>query len=217
MINKIQKHTIAFIAFQYILIAPFAHALGPVDGEVGIQSWDDSASGSLLLDDHESDGFFDGTTGLYAELWLGDKWGLSARYYDSPFKGTLLKVEEHAQINILRRLISISDNTYLALGAGYENLELDNSGKSISGPRLLAAGRIGVVGIVYVYGQAAWIPDLGSFEEINDIEAFDLEFGVVIDPLPFTSIKLGYRRYEFDHSQGNTNSSGFLLGAGIHW
>lgn len=194
------------------MLAPLpSHALGPVDGELGLLYWNDSVSGSLF------DGELDlGTGGLYGELWLANKWGVSGRYYRSDFEGTRFDSSKHFYLDAKRRFLSATDNTYFAIGFGFENFDLSSGGSS-SGLRLVADGRLGLAGIVYFYGLAAWIPELESFADLDDIDAKELEFGLAADPLPFATLKLGYRQYDIDHNLGSTESDGLIFSAGFHW
>lgn len=188
-----------------------ALALADVNGELGLIYWNDSVSGSLI------DGELDvGTFGVYGELWFGNKWGVRANYYNADFENTNFATAKHVTVDVKRRLLSATDNSYLAVGLGYDHFDLEGSGTA-SGFRLVTDGRLGLAGIVYAYGQFAWIPALGDVNGLNDVSATEWEFGLVLDPLPFVSVRAGYRIYDIDHSQGGTKSDGFLIGGGVHW
>ena len=209
--NISKTFSLCCLASGVFLTSFNSHALGPVDGEIGLQYWSDSVNGSFS--DTELDA---GTGGIYGELWLSNKWGIRANYYRNPFEDTRFESSGQLNLDIKRRFLSPTDNSYFAIGLGYENLDLKNSGSS-SGPRLVADGRLGLVGILYFYGQFAWIPVLQSFDNVDDIEARETEFGLVLDPLPFLSLRLGYRNYDIDHNLGSTGADGLIFAGGIHW
>ena len=123
-------------------------------------------------------------------------------------------------VDVKRRLFSATDNTFFAAGMGWERLRLDN-GQSSQGIRLSLEGHIGVAGIARVYGESIWLPSLEDADGYEDLSGMEFETGVVFDPLPFISIRAGYRRlkldYSFAGSDADNTSQGILIGTGIHW
>jgi hypothetical protein len=215
------KRTAAWIAIAIavsmamLASASPARALGPVDGEAGIFWWANDFEGSLSNGDIDA-----GALGGYGELWLGERWGMRGSLYRSDLEDVGLDSSDHIAIDLKRRFLSATDNTFFALGLGWEDIDLE-SGESTSGARLMAEGRVGLAGAVYFYGQTAWIPDLDDVAGRTDIDGREYEIGVVFDPLPFLSLRAGYRRFrlDFDDATGSDSqeTKGFLLGAGVHW
>jgi hypothetical protein len=62
--------------------------------------------------------------------------------------------------------------------------------------------------------------DLGLREDLSSIS---VETGLVLDPLPFVSLRLAWRYHITDYTGGITGAStressyGVVLGGGIHW
>lgn len=195
-----------------------AWALGPVDGEVGVFWWASNFNANVLSDDANA-----GALGGFGELWWDQKWGLRGALYRSDLKDLDLGTTNEYNLDFKRRLVSLTDNTFLAAGVGYERLSLDGGGHS-SGPRLVLEGRLGVVpGIVYLYGETAWLPSMSDASDRSDIDGSTFEAGLSYEPLPFFSIRAGYRTFKLDFQNdmsgenGSTRISGFLFGGGFHW
>ncbi len=155
------------------------------------------------------------------QIWLNDKWsGQSSLHTTNGFdKGQ----NGHSQwtIDIKRRLLSATENTYLAMGLGWNDLTATD-GESSSGVRFVAEGRVGIFGPAYLFGQAAlspWMSDLG-----NNIDPYgkELELGLAVDPIPSLSFRAGYRSYWLDSADSSADTSirhtdGFYIGGGVHW
>lgn len=190
-------------------------ALGPLDGEVGVEWWNSQYAGSVL------DGDLDvGSFSLRAESWLSDSWGLKGAYYNSDIEQGSLQNEGRFSLDLKRRLISPTDNTFLAAGIGWENIQLATGGNS-NGLRLSLDGRVGLLGMVSFYGQAAWMPALSDADSFSELSGTEFETGLVLDPLPFLSIRAGFRQFDLDYNSGLGNGSsrtnGLILGTGFHW
>ncbi len=190
-------------------------AAGPLDGSVGIEWWNTQYSGSLLDGDLDA-----GSFSARAETWWGDSWGLKGAFYSADLEQGNLQDQQRFSLDLKRRLISPTENTFLAAGIGWENIQMEAGGSS-SGLRLSLDGRVGLVGMVSLYGQAAWMPSLGDTNGFSDISGMEFETGVVLDPLPFLSIRAGFRQFDLDYNSGGdsgaTRASGVILGTGFHW
>ncbi len=161
-----------------------------------------------------------GSFSARAEAWWSDSWGLKGAYYNADLEQGDLQDRRRFSLDLKRRLISPTENTFLAAGVGWENIQMETGGSS-SGLRLSLDGRVGLVGIVSLYGQAAWMPSLGDADGFVDMSGMEFETGVVLDPLPFLSIRAGFRQFDLDYSSGgdpgSTRASGIILGTGFHW
>lgn len=204
-------------AMSQIFVTTSASAVGPVDGEIIVSLWNNQFSSDVL--DGEADV---GSLAISGELWLGDNWGARLARYDSDLEDTPLDNQSRTQIELRRRLFSASDNNFFALGVGLEDIDLVN-GESSSGLRLSAEGRVAVTPIAYLYGRGAYLPDMDDAGNFKNMTGSEFEIGVSFTPLPFVSLKLGYLTLDLDYdntltdSSGNTQSDGFLIGAGLHW
>ncbi|MFT5112253.1 MAG: opacity protein-like surface antigen [Parasphingorhabdus sp.] len=192
-------------------------ALGPLDGEVGVFWWSNQTDSNGFDED-----FLDNATlSGFAEAWWNQKWGVKGSLHRSDMKSIGLDDTDHFSIDLKRRFFSLTDNSFMALGAGWEEIDLGNGIGSSSGPRLTAEGRVGLGGVFSFYGQTSWLPDLGDAGNRSNLEGREIEAGLSFDPAPFMSLRLGYRRFRLDFDNGGANdtaeSDGFILGAGIRW
>ena len=206
------------ISFLFLLLLCMpSHAAGPFDGEITIDWWANELSGDPF------DGSLDvGTLSLRAEGWWDQKWGVRGGFNLSDIETEGLEDRRRFKLDVKRRLISPTDNTFLAAGMGWERLRLEN-GESSQGVRLSLEGRVGLGGVATLYGESIWLPGLDNTDSYSDVSGVEFETGVVFDPLPFLSIRAGYRKFKLDYSltgggsDGDSSSQGVLLGAGIHW
>lgn len=192
------------------------YALGPLDGEITIDWWSNELSGDPF------DGTLDaGTLSLRAETWWDQKWGVRGGLSLSDIDDSQLEDRHRFNFDVKRRLISPTDNTFIAAGLGWENLRLEN-GENSQGVRLSLEGRLGLGGFATLYGESILLPNLDDADGYRDLSATEFEAGVVFDPLPFVSIRAGYRQFELDYNlssgrSGESSSQGIIIGTGIHW
>lgn len=156
------------------------------------------------------------------EGWLNDKWsGESSIYHANGLEKGLADASQWT-LDIKRRLLSSTENTYLAMGLGWNDVAISES-ESSSGMRFVAEGRVGIYGPAYLFGQAAYSPWMSNIG--NQIDPFgkELDLGLAVDPLPSMSFRAGYRGYWLDSAESSDESSirrqadGFYIGGGIHW
>ena len=199
-------------------VTSWAHADEPtIDGNVNLAWWSNNVSASAL------DPSFDiGSVGGNADLWWRRRWGLGGSLFQSDVaEANSAAGQDFTSIDVKRRILSPTQNNFLALGLGYENIGLGVDGNT-QGPRLLLEGRLGLTPIVYVYGQTAWLPALEDTGRIADPDGLELEAGVSINPLPYLSFRAGYREFRLDFkslegANESTRSKGVVFGAGIHF
>ena len=209
-------------SFQIVFLALFlfsskTFALGPVDGELNLNLWNNDFDADIL--DGELDA---GSLTIDGDFWLFDKWGMRAAYYRADLEGSALDNRTRIQLEARRRFISVTDNSFIALGAGVEDINLE-TGQDTTGLRLSLEGRVALTPAVYFYGRYAVVPDLQDAGNLEDISSSEYEAGVRFTPFPFLHLKFGYLNYELDYDNTatamseSTKSSGFILGAGVHW
>jgi hypothetical protein len=212
--------------FALLLAAP---AVAAVDGEVELRYWANDTSFEFSGEPEESNGM--PGAGLRAEIVVIKRLAFSGEIYklsgEDNFDGldvtqTILDAKWH--------IIAPTRNTYFGLGLGYMNYELEGDGATddTGGFRVVADGRFGFAGILYVYGRLAYLPSLDNIEEDGQTFAegdtgTDLDIGLGIEPLPLLSLWVGYRTQSFDFSEpGGPGSltigqSGAYIGAGVHF
>ena len=130
--------------------------------------------------------------------------------------------DEQTVVDLKVRILNATDNSFLALGLGWEQDRFGAEGDA-SGARIMAEGRLGVLGFLRLYAEAGWAPYLGDVGSRRDMSSISVETGFVLDPLPFVDLRLGWRYQITDYtgvitgSAGSEGSYGVLLGGGIHW
>ncbi len=205
-----------------LFVAAPAFAMGPVDVEVGVKYWFSETD----FDIGEASQSFDSEDlSFFGRLWLGDKWGVHAGQHvadvDMGEGGFELK---YLNLDVRRKIISPTDNNYLALGAGYQQVEFSEGpdGEDSSGWRVVVEGRVSLAGIVHGYAEAAYMFGMDDIEELQ-IDGWEAEFGVAIKPVPFLRILAGYRMVTTDlevderipiraRSYGSLEPAGFFVG-----
>lgn len=209
------RHLLIACAF-----AAGALAAGPVlaaDAEAGIVWWANDVD--IDIGDGEVDA---GALGFHASLWLDSGWGLKGAMYNSDLEDVGEDDGQYLSVDAAYKLLSVSENNYLALGAGWEDIDL-GTGISTSGPRVGVAGRVGIVGLVYGYAEAAWFPELDDSGGLSDLSGNELELGIGMDVFPFVRVRAGYRRFDLDFDStdtdggGSATASGLLVGGALHW
>jgi hypothetical protein len=205
------------------LFASPALAMGPVDGEFGAVWWANDAGSRFGTESLSVDG---GAPGYRAELWFVKKYGLRAERYSSDSGGGS---SDFTSLDFMWRAFSPTENNYLAIGAGWQQIDLDTIGLSgeTSGPRLALEGRIALGGLFYIYGQGYYLPSLDdaqavdpAFGPLRNMDGHMLEAGLSWKIAPFMSMRGGYRRQDLNFTttlldveiDGEAEWSGFLLG-----
>jgi len=201
----------------FTLPAPGVLAAGPVDGEAGLNWWANDFDADLGAGDVDAGAF-----GGHLQLWWKETWGLKGALYRSDLAdaGDAGDVD-YLSVDLKRRLVSVTENNFLAAGLGYEQLDL--RGGDTQGLRLLVEGRVGLVGAVWAYGHSAWMPVFDDTAAREDQDAWEFEAGVGFSPLPFLKLSAGWRKFTLDFTDTATGSarsnsaSGPVFEAGVKW
>lgn len=190
-----------------------------------------SAHAFSILDSHASDGQWWNETGSqvgsdklykYGEQWWDQKWGARGALYHRDTTGLDFENNKHLAVDVKRRLFSMSGNSYLAVGLGWDDIELPGDTYT-TGMRFVAEGRYDVFKRAYFFGQAAYTPWLSEVEDMAGPNGRELEVGLAVNPFPSMSLKAGYRNYWLD--SGNTDddslyssgNNGVFIGGGLSW
>lgn len=154
--------------------------------------------------------------------WLNNKWQGQSSLYKTKSLDVGLPDTSQWSVDITRRLLSGKQNTYLAMGLGWNDIEMA-AGESSSGMRFIAEGRVGIYGPAYIFGQAALSPWMTNLGQLVDPFGKELEIGLAVDPLPSLSVRAGYRGYWLDSAEPSSETSlrsqtdGFFIGGGLRW
>lgn len=155
-----------------------------------------------------------------SEAW-SDKWGVSASLLqnnDDDVFG-LPKDSEYINLDVKRRFGS-HEKRSLDIGLGWQELNVQSQIEA-SGPKLSLEGKVSLFDDFQVYGTTAWLPDLDDNLNESNASAYELEAGVLFQPLPSVSLRAGYRHFSLDTDDDLIeqlgSSSGFLLGTDLSW
>ena len=158
----------------------------------------------------------------YGALWWNRTWGLRGALNRFPEDQVDQAPNEQLQVDIQRRLQSPVSDSYLSVGLGWEQNHFGSQG-SLSGLRLSAGGRVHLPGVVSVYVNTGWSPNLKHLGTRQDVSTISVETGLVIEPMPFISLRAAYRYHLTDYTESVTGhdrrevTDGFRFGGGIHW
>ena len=209
---------LAMVAFLGSRLPVFA--LGPLDVAVTAYYWN---ADTEVFGQTEASGDLGGR----AEVWF-KRLGVMGELFRLRPEGSLNDLDfDYMSLDVQWRLLDLTENNFLAVGAGYEKIDVkapdidDNS----TGPRVMAEGRVGLTSILWFYGRAAYMPDLSDVDAgtvtFTNGSAFEYEFGLQIKPFPFLQLYGGYRQHkdEFDVPLGTTTvkHDGILVGAGVNF
>ena len=201
---------------MFLLNCSQSHALGLVNGEAGLTYW------VTDVDELDSTSLEAPPVGGFGELWLNQKLGIRASLYRLKEENVIMASDEQITVDLKYRLASLTNNTFLAAGVGWEQDRFGSEG-SVSGSRIVVEGRVGFLGIVRIFGEAGWTPDMGHIGLRQDISAIGVEAGLVLDPLPFVSLRTSWRYHITDFTGAITGTSsreasyGVVMGVDIHW
>ena len=197
------------------LLNPASGGESGFDGSAYVSWWSNDFSANAL------DASFDaGTVGIDAEAWWNQGWGLKGSLYKADvLESNSGQGPDFLSVDVKRRLISPTLNNYLALGLGWQSVDLTKEADT-EGYRFLLQGGIGLTPVLSVYGHTAWLPGLVSSDEIRDPKGLELEAGIAVKPFPFISFRAGYRAFTLDYvsvqgANETSKSRGVVLGAGI--
>lgn len=154
------------------------------------------------------------------EVW-SNNWGVSASLLqnDSDDVFGLPQDSEYLNLDVKRRFGG-EDKSNLQLGFGWSELNIDEQIEA-SGPSLSLSGRLNIIDNFKVYGATSYFPELDDSLNDNDATAYEIEAGLLYQPVPYISFKAGYRVFELDLEdpiiEDIGSSSGFLLGTDFSW
>jgi hypothetical protein len=177
-----------------LALAP-AYALGPVDGEVATVWWQNEFDSTTSSASTSSDA---GAPGLRAQLWVLQRYGLRASQWGSNPDGS--DGADYSSVDVMWRALAPTENNFLALGVGWQQMDVEGLGHSTDGVRMAIEGRVGLLTVLQGYAAGAYTPSLsdvpvvmptaGRFEELD---AYEYELGVAWNALPFMDVHAGYR------------------------
>ncbi len=228
-----RKTTIFVFIVLLIALATPVFALGPVDVEAGASYWlSDTKVAAGETTTVSSDDI-----SLWAQIWV-KKWGAKAAVYKTDLSDDIVEGPQqidYTSLDFRYKVVRFSENNFLALGMGYQSIDVDTNEGSIdsSGWRLSAETHVGLARIVNFYGEGAYyfgMDDLkgGGKTSGENLNGWELEVGVSIKPFPFFNIRAGYRQSNVDFDMtpeeakaagpgSSIKPDGFIVGISINF
>jgi hypothetical protein len=185
-------------------------AAGPVDGEVSALWWANEYDRNTQTSNVSEDG---GSPGLRAELWMLERYGVRASMFGSDVSDS--QGADYASVDVMWKALAPTENNFVAVGLGWQQMDLQGLAQETSGMRLAVEGRFGLVGMLYGYGSASYLPDLDDAAasdplagRLEDIDAFEYELGLAWNALPFMNVHAGYRVNNLSFTQETIQVAG---------
>jgi hypothetical protein len=185
----------AFCSLLCLPLSAPALALGPVDGEVSTVWWandfDTDSQGVTTSSDA-------GAPGLTAQLWAFKRFGVRASQFSS--EPDDMDGIDYRSFDFMWRPLSPTENNFVAVGLGWQQMELPGFADDTSGARVTVEGRVSLMGMVYAYGHGSYLPSLDDADAIDpavsrfeDLNAYEYELGIAYNAAPFMDVHAGYR------------------------
>ena len=171
-----------------------AHAIGPVDAEVGLAYWnaETEATGSTSENAAAPAGF--------GNVWLKNALGFGVSRYEASPEGTLQGADsDFTAVDAKWRFLNATRNNFVAVGLGAEKVGIVDD--STTAARIVVEGRVSIK-MVYVYGKGAYLPSLGDMTisgvTYDGKTGTELEAGVAVHPIPLLSVYAAYKSNSID-------------------
>ncbi len=233
------------IAIALIALAAPIFAAGPADVEFGVKYWmsdPDLSIGegrdSSTIDTDASDLAF------YGKIWIG-KWGVAASRYKTKMEvdteplrapGEASITGTYLAIDIKRKIFSPSETSYLAVGVGFEQIDVEFPGREFfpldtQGFRLNVEGQVSLAKKIRGFAELSYyisMDDPKFIEEANsDTDGYEFELGAALQIFPHVDLLAGYRasevEYDFREPGGpgrftiTQEPAGFFVGAAMRF
>jgi hypothetical protein len=214
---KTVTRTIAICSLLCGLLCVPALAAGPIDGEVSAVWW----ANDFTMDSESANTSSDaGAPGLRAELWMLNRYGVRASQFGSEPDGT--DSADYTSVDVMWRALSPTENNFVAVGLGWQQMDLPGLDESTSGARVTVEGRVSLMGMLYGYGHGTYLPSLSDATPANpdlgrfsDLDAYEYELGVAWNAFPFMDVHAGYRVNNLSFTQAPAETLGVPSGVGV--
>jgi hypothetical protein len=217
--KRISWIAVAFVAVC-LMMPSSALALGPVDVDAKLMYW----MGELDIEGEGGDDM-DGA-GLDLDLWFTDKLGATLLYYPLSGGGMLDGLDADYMSLDLKWKVYSPDGGYVAVGAGYQDNSLGDSGDDLdtSGFRVFVDGVVDFNETIQGYASYVFLPSLDSLDEgfVDDGDGSEYELGVRFN-VAKVDLYAGYRAHNmsFDILFGgptiDIDNDGFVAGVGFRF
>jgi hypothetical protein len=214
--SKVMHRSIGRILVAAVVVAGLAMgpslAAGPVDGEITAVYWLSDTKFDLAGLDSGSEK--SEAIGFRAELWFVKKLGVSAGLFPAELADSDETID-YNNLDVKWRLLSPTENNFLAIGAGWQQIDVDS--EDTGGVRVVLDGRVALVGFLYFYGRAAYVPSLSDVGDLRGGSMTELEAGLMIKPAPFIQLFAGYRSNDVGFDGVDWTTDGAVAGVGVNF
>ena len=184
-------------------------AAGPIDGEVSAIWWANDIDTKSEAGATSADA---GAPGLRAELRMFERYGLRADQSRSDADGA---GADYTNVDFMWRALAPSENNFVAVGLGWQRMDIDGFASDISGVRVSVGGRVELPAGLYAYGHGSYLPSLQDADsenpvlgEFKDLDAHEYELGVAWEATPVIRVHAGYRVNRLSFTQDGIPASG---------
>jgi hypothetical protein len=202
---------VAAVVVASLAIAP-SLAAGPVDGEITAVYWLSDTKFDVTGEDTGTEK--SEAIGFRAELWFVKKLGVSAGLFAADLADSDETID-YNNLDVKWRVLSPTENNFLAIGAGWQ--QIDVGGEDTGGVRIVVDGRVALVGFLYFYGRAAYVPSLSDVDGLEGGSMTELEAGLMIKPAPFLQLFAGYRSNDVGFDGVDWTTDGLVGGIGFNF
>jgi hypothetical protein len=201
--------------FFFGLCAPI-YAFEPTDTRIDLFTWRLGAPSDITGQTSRQTMFDSGVRD-----WWNQPWGTRDTISLTDISAASRNEPYSANLNLKQRLLSAPHNTIVDAGVGIKTIGFGRNDKR-DGLRLSLGGQIGIGNFVTLYGESAWMPGLIESKGFESLTGLEFESGVVLNPLPYLSIRAAYRRLNLDYTLtggagDHLTTEGIVIGTGIHW
>lgn len=192
---KTMTKLLALCSLLCLPLCAAVQAAGPIDGEVSAVWW----ANDFEIDNGTANASSDaGAPGLRASLWLHNRYGVHASRFGSDADNA--NGADYTSFDVMWRALSPTENNFVALGLGWQQMDVEGIGDAASGARVTVEGRMSLMSVLQAYGHGSYLPSLsditpddpalGPWEDVN---AYEYELGVAWNAMPFMDVHAGYR------------------------
>ncbi len=201
--------------FFFGLCAPI-YALEPTDTRIDLFTWNLGAPSGITDQTGRLTMFGSGVRD-----WWNQPWGARDTISLTNINAESRNEPYSVNLNMKQRLLSTPRNTFVDAGVGIKTIGFGRNDRR-DGLRLSLGGRIGIGSFITLYGESAWMPGLIESKGFESLTGLEFESGVVLNPLPYLSIRAAYRRLNLDYTLtdgagDHLTTEGIVIGTGIHW
>lgn len=153
-----------------------------------------------------------------AEFWSKTHWGLSGKIEENGLNlSTISQTTESTRIDLNRKLLSShSSNSYLAMGVGWQSVNVNNV-IDTEGLSFSLLGKLALANNILLYGNGGLFQGLDENANKNQVTGYQIEAGLNYKVGSKFSFSAGLKVLDLEDQQFNRRSqtSSFLIGTSL--